>query len=116
MDKIDLERRIARLRRIAWMIDGVFKLPGSRFRFGLNSIIGLTPAAGDAILSAISLYIVYEAHRLGLPPHKIGRMLANVGIEAAMGSLPLLGDVLDMAFKANLRNMEIIEAHFGVIG
>ena len=59
------EAKIARLRRLAWLIDGAFKLPGSRFRFGLNSVIGLTPAAGDALLTAISLYIVYEARQLG---------------------------------------------------
>lgn len=105
--------RIARLRRLAWMIDGVFRIPGTRFRFGLNSLIGLTPAAGDAVLAAISLVIVYEAHRLGVPREKLARMLANVGIEFAAGSVPVLGDLFDMGFKANLRNLAIIEEHLG---
>jgi hypothetical protein len=108
------ETRIARLRRLAWLIDGAFRLPGSRFRFGLNSIIGLTPAAGDALLTAISLYIVYEARQLGLPAWKLARMLKNVAIEAAAGAVPVLGDLFDVAFKANLRNLAIIEEHFGV--
>src|SRR5947209_15449427 len=87
------EARIARLRRLAWLIDGVFKLPGTRFRFGLNSVIGLLPVGGDAVLGALSLYIIFEAARLGLPGHKLARMLANVGIEVVGGSVPILGDM-----------------------
>lgn len=108
--------RLAKLRRIAWMVDGVFRVPGTKFRFGLNSLIGLTPAAGDAVLAGISLYIVYEAHRLGLPREKLARMLANVGIEAAAGTVPILGDLFDMSFKANLRNLAIIEDHLKLAG
>ncbi len=103
--------RLDRLRRLAWMIDGAFGLPGTRFRFGLNSVIGLLPVGGDAVLGAISLYIVYEAARLGLPRPKLARMLANIGIEVIGGSVPILGDLFDMALKANLRNMAIIDDH-----
>jgi hypothetical protein len=106
--------RLARLKRIAWIVDAAFRLPGTRFRFGLNSVVGLTPAAGDALLAAVSLYIVYEAHKLGVPRHKLARMLGNVGIEAVAGAVPILGDLFDMGFKANLRNLAIIEDHFGV--
>src|SRR5438552_16070890 len=88
--------RIARLRRLAWLIDAVGRVPGTRFRFGLNSVIGLAPGAGDALLTLISLYIVFEAARLGLPRAKIVRMLVNVAIEAALGAFPLIGDVLDV--------------------
>jgi hypothetical protein len=106
--------RLTKLRRLAWMVDAAFRLPGTRFRFGLNSLIGLTPAAGDAVLAAVSLYIVYEAHALGLPKHKLTKMLANVGVETIAGAVPLLGDLFDMTFKANLRNLAIIEDHLGV--
>jgi len=109
-----VETRIARLRRLAWLIDGAFKLPGARFRFGLNSVIGLTPAAGDALLTGISLYIVYEARQLGLPMWKVGKMLKNVAVEAAGGAIPVLGNLFDVAFKANLRNLAILEEHFGI--
>ena len=104
-------RRLARLRRIAWVMDGAFRLPGSRFRFGLNSIIGLPPGVGDAALAAVSLYIVYEARKLGVPGSAIARMLGNIAIEAAAGSIPIAGDLFDVAFKANLRNMDIIDQH-----
>src|ERR1700760_372203 len=110
----NVETRIARLRRLAWLIDGAFKLPGSRFRFGLNSVIGLTPAAGDALLAAISLYIVYEARQLGLPKRKLARMLKNVAVEEAGGAVPVLRNLFDVAFKANLRNLAILEEHFGI--
>lgn len=107
--------RIARLRRLAWVIDALGRVPGTRFRFGLNSVIGLAPWAGDALLVLISLYIVFEAVQLGLPRAKIVRMLLNVGIEAAFGAVPVLGDLLDVAWKANVRNVDIIDAHFGMI-
>jgi hypothetical protein len=107
-----MHRRLARLRRLAWMIDGVFSLPGTKLRFGLNSVIGLLPVGGDAALGAISLYIIYEAYQLGLPRVKLLQMLANVGVEVVGGSVPLFGDLFNMALKANLRNLQIIEDHF----
>ncbi len=103
--------RLNRLRRLAWLIDGAFSLPGTRFRFGLNSIIGMLPVGGDAVLGVISLYIIYEAAQLGLPRSKLARMLANVGVEVLGGSVPVVGDLFDMALKANLRNLAIIEDH-----
>ena len=109
----DARARLVRLQRLAWLIDGAFHLPGTRFRFGLNSVVGLVPVGGDAILGMISLYIIYEAHQLGLPRHKLARMLGNVALEVAGGSVPILGDLFDMALKANLRNLAIIEGHVG---
>ena len=105
------EAKLRRLRRLAWLIDGAFHLPGTRFRFGLNSLIGLTPAAGDAVLAGVSLYIVNEARRLGVPRDKLAVMLRNVAVEAIAGSVPVLGDLFDMGFKANLRNLAILEEH-----
>ena len=107
--------RIARLRRLAWVIDALGRVPGTRFRFGLNSVIGLAPGAGDAVLALISLYIVFEAVQLDLPREKIVRMLVNIAVEAALGAMPVLGDLLDVAWKANLRNVDIIDRHFGMV-
>lgn len=108
------EARLANLRRLAWLIDGAFRLPFTRFRFGLNGLVGLTPGAGDAALAVISLYIVNEARLLGLPGHLLARMIRNVAIEAVAGAVPIVGDLFDVAFKANLRNLAIIEQHLGV--
>jgi hypothetical protein len=92
-------------------MDGLVRVPGTRFRLGLNSLIGLPPVAGDAMLTAISLWIVWEAKRLGLPRKKIARMLGNVAIETALGTVPLVGDLFDVVWKANLRNLAIVEKH-----
>ena len=110
-DFVDSRVRLARLRRLAWLIDNAFALPGTRFRFGLNSIVGLLPIGGDAVLGAISLYIVYEGAQLGVPRPLLARMIANVALEVAGGSVPIIGDLFDMALKANLRNIAIIEKH-----
>lgn len=104
-------RRLNRIKKLAWLLDAALRLPGTRFRFGLGAVVGLTPAAGDAVTTAISLYIVYEAYRLGLPTKTIVRMLGNVGIEALAGSVPVVGDVFDASFKANMRNIMLIDAH-----
>ncbi len=111
IDAADRARRLARIRRLAWLLDGALRVPGTRFRFGLNSLIGLAPAAGDAALTAISLYIIYEARQIGLPNAQLARMLGNVAIEAVAGSVPVLGDLFDVTFKANLRNIALIDAY-----
>lgn len=108
---IDRRARLARLKRLAWLIDGAFTLPGTNFRFGINSIVGLLPIGGDAVLGGLSLYIVYEAAQLGVPGALLARMVANVAAEVVGGSVPILGDLFDMALKANLRNIAIIERH-----
>jgi hypothetical protein len=97
------------------LIDAAGRVPGTRFRFGLNSVIGLAPGAGDVVLALISLYFVYEAVRLGLPRRQIMRMLWNVAIEALLGVVPLIGDFFDVVWKANLRNVAIIDRHFGLL-
>jgi hypothetical protein len=112
--RADTAARLARVRRVAWVLDAAMRLPGTKFRFGLNGLIGLTPFAGDAMMAVVSLYLVYEARRLGLPPATLARMLGNIAIEAAAGSVPILGDLFDIGFKANLRNLAIIERHFGI--
>ncbi len=99
------------VRRLAWLLDGSARLPGTRFRFGLNSMIGLVPGGGDAVLAGLSLFIVWQARQLGLPKSLLLRMIANVGIEAVGGALPIAGDAFDMVFKANLRNLALLEAH-----
>ena len=106
--------RLAKLRRLAWLLDAAFRIPGTRFRFGIDGIVGLAPGIGDTLMGLTSLYIVWEARKLGLPPDKLGRMLLNVGIETMAGSVPIAGDLFDAAFKANLRNIGIIEDHLGV--
>ena len=105
----DALARLARLRKLAWLLDAQFGLPGTKFRFGVNSVLGLAPGLGDALLGLVGLYIVWEARSLGAPASLLGRMLVNIVVEVVGGSVPLVGDVFDMAFKANLRNLALLE-------
>ncbi len=98
-------RRVAAL---AVLLDSAFVIPGTSVRVGLDPLVGLIPAAGDAISAAASLYIVYEGWRLGASRGQVAAMLGNVAIDALAGVVPGLGDVVDLAFKANMRNLAIL--------
>jgi hypothetical protein len=107
-----ISRRLKRLRRLAWLIDAALRVPGTKFRLGLNSLIGLPPVFGDAAVALVSLYFVVEAARLRAPPWLLARMAVNIGIEFGLGVVPVLGDVLDVIWKANLRNVVLLEQYF----
>ena len=101
---------LARLDRYATLMDARFRVPGTRIRFGLDPIIGLLPGVGDALGLALSLYVVVEAIRLGVSKRVLFRMLRNVALEALVGVVPVLGDVFDIGFKANLRNAALLRS------
>lgn len=103
-------RRLRRLDRLAWLLDR--SIPIGKWRVGLDPIIGLVPGAGDWIGAIISLYIVYEGARLGVPANVLMRMGGNVLVESVVGAVPVLGDVFDAAWKANTRNMALIRQHY----
>jgi hypothetical protein len=90
-------------------MDTAFIIPGSNVRFGLDALIGLVPAIGDAITTAISLYIVHEARQLGAPRHVVLRMLGNVALDGLVGAVPLVGDAFDVIWRANRRNMRLLQ-------
>ncbi|WP_173584581.1 DUF4112 domain-containing protein [Acetobacter musti] len=104
-----LRARLERLKRLAWLLDASIQLPGTKFRFGLDAVIGLVPAGGTVIMTLVSLWIVWEARKLGAPAPLLLRMLVNVAIEAAIDFIPVAGDLIDAAFKANLRNVALLE-------
>jgi len=105
-----VDPRLADVEAIARWFDYAFELPGG-FRFGIAGIIGLIPGIGDLIDALVSLYIVVRAIQLGISRVAITRMLVNVGIEALAGSVPVIGDLFDIAFKANRRNYQILKNH-----
>ena len=102
---------LVRLDRYATLMDARFRVPGTRFRFGLDPIIGLLPGIGDTLGLALSLYVIVEAIRLGVSKRVLFSMLRNVGLEALVGVVPIAGDVFDMGFKANLRNAALLKRH-----
>jgi hypothetical protein len=99
-----------RLGRLAWLLDSAFLLPGTRFRFGLDALIGLIPGLGDAVGVLISSYIIREAARAGAPTSVLMRMALNVAVEGVFGLIPVAGDIFDAAWKANQRNVALLEA------
>jgi hypothetical protein len=112
------ERRAAldRLDMLATVFDTAFILPGSNIRFGVESLVRLVPGIGDAVASVLSCYLLYEAHRLGVPRVLFARMVANVALEALVGAVPIAGDAFDVLFRANRRNVALLRRHFARTG
>lgn len=106
--------RIERLDRLARLLDTALVVPGTNIRFGADTLFGLVPGIGDGVTTALAAWIVYEAHRLGVPRRVLIRMIGNVAIDGLIGSVPVLGDVFDVAFRTNRRNVRILREHFGL--
>lgn len=106
--------RIERLDRLATLLDVAFVLPGTNIRFGADALIGLVPGVGDSVTTALAAWIVYEAHKLGVPRRVLIRMAGNVAIDGLIGAVPVFGDLFDVAFRANRRNVRILREHFGM--
>jgi hypothetical protein len=107
----EFEQIRRRLGRLAWLLDNSIALPGTRFRIGLDAILGLIPGLGDVLGVLASGYIVREAARLGAPPSVLTRMAFNVAVEGVVGLVPILGDIFDAVWKANQRNYALLEEH-----
>lgn len=97
---------------LAKLMDNRFRVPGTNFRFGLDAIIGLIPGVGDLSTFAVSGYMVLIMAKNGASGYLLARMVLNVLIDTAIGSIPLLGDIFDVAFKANIRNMQLMHQHY----
>ncbi|MEO8271100.1 MAG: DUF4112 domain-containing protein [Aureliella sp.] len=100
---------LKRIRALATLMDNAFRVPGTNFRIGWDSIIGLIPGVGDIITGIASASIVGYAVRLGVRKRVLVRMLANLGIDVTVGAIPLIGDLFDVAFKSNVRNVALLE-------
>ena len=105
------DRALAALRKWAVLLDSAFQVPGTSLRFGLDPIIGLLPGGGDLISGFFSVMIVLHAVRLRIPKVIIARMVFNSAIDMLTGTVPVLGDLIDVAWKANVRNLGLLERH-----
>ena len=100
--------------RLAHLLDSAFRVPGTELRFGLDPILGMiAPGLGDAVTGSLGTYLFFVALRRGVPLLVILRMAVNVLLDTAVGSVPVLGDVFDFAWKANDKNLELIRRHAG---
>jgi len=105
------EESVARLEALGRLMDGMFVLPGTNIRLGLDAIIGLVPVAGDVISGLVSSYLIWEARQLGAPRWLIARMMANTFLDTTIGAIPLVGDAFDLMFRANMKNMALLRRH-----
>jgi uncharacterized protein DUF4112 len=108
-----LSERAARVRSLARMLDSAIRIPGTGVTFGLDPILGLFPGIGDLAGAVFSGYIVLTAARMGAPQSVLARMLLNLGTDTLVGSIPVLGDLFDVGFRANIRNSELLDKHLG---
>ena len=102
---------VARLDALAWLLDSAFLIPGTNTRVGLDAVLGLIPGIGDLVSAGLSSYIIWEARQLGVPRWKIARMIGNLAVDTTIGAIPFAGDLFDVAFRANRRNMKILRDH-----
>lgn len=104
-------RRLERLRRIAWLLDRSIRVPGTRITLGLDPLVGLIPGIGDLVGGLFSLYIIVEAARLGVPRGLLARMGWNVALDTLVGEIPVLGDLFDIGFQSNMRNLALLDGY-----
>ncbi len=107
-----LQPGLKQVGHLAKLMDAQFRIPGTNIRFGLDGIIGLVPGAGDLTTFAVSSYMLWIIARNGASGYVIARMAVNILIDALIGSIPLIGDVFDIAFKANMRNLQLMQQHY----
>lgn len=104
--RADLARE--RIAMLAWLLDGAIRIPFTRTRVGVDALAGLIPGVGDLIGKGLSAWLIWEARALGAPPGALARMCGNLAIDAVIGAVPLVGDVWDVVFRANERNLRIL--------
>lgn len=102
--------QLQRLRSLGHLLDDSIRIPGTGRRIGIDALLGLIPGIGDATGTVLSAYIILASARLGAPAATLVRMAGNVALEMVVGTVPLLGDLFDAGWKANLRNLRLLEA------
>lgn len=108
---VDAPPSLQRLRQLSHLLDNAIAIPGTDLRFGLDPILGVLPGGGDVLTGAMSVYIVFEGARMGLPAPTLGRMGVNILIDTLTGLVPVLGDLFDVGWKANSQNVALLEKH-----
>lgn len=108
MTEFERLKILKRIERLAKLMDTAWGIPFTKWRFGVDSVVGLVPGAGDVVNLGVSVYTLMLAHRLGAPNALLLKMAANSGIDFGIGSVPVLGDIFDMFFKSNTRNLKML--------
>ncbi len=108
MHKTQIEQSRDKLNQLAWLLDSTFRIPGTQFRFGLDGLIGMIPGIGDAVGAVISSHILTQAAQMGVPTSLLMKMGFNIGLDAILGIVPVIGDISDFVWKANQRNVQLL--------
>jgi len=103
------EEKLLRLKLLSKRLDDSIKIPGTKQKFGIDAIVGIIPILGDFIGAIFSVYIMYSGIKMGVSSKIVKKMAANIAIEFIIGSIPIIGDIFDALWKANKRNVELIE-------
>jgi hypothetical protein len=103
-------RELERLRALQWLFDQALPIPGTKWRFGIDALFGLVPGLGDIAGAMVAVYALRVARNLGAPQVIQAHMLTNIALDALVGMIPLLGDIFDFAFKAQTRNLALLDA------
>lgn len=111
MDTIERQKARKRLERVAWYLDNSIPIPGLEARIGIDGLIGLLPGVGDTLGALLSSYLLGEAARLGAPKSVLVKMAFNIALDALVGAIPVLGDLFDFVWKANQRNVELLNEY-----
>ena len=109
-------RDLEEVERLARLMDTAFRVPVIGYRVGLDGLLGLIPGIGDAATLVPAGYILYKAKQMGVPNAVFLQMLVNTGADALLGSVPLIGDLFDIAFKSNRRNVALLRRHLELTG
>jgi hypothetical protein len=104
-----MRNQLDRLRSMATVLDDAVRIPGTNIRFGLDAVLGLLPGVGDATTGVMAAYAMVLAAKLGAPPIIIARMAVNVLVDVAIGTIPVLGDIFDVGWKSNRKNVKLLE-------
>src|SRR5215210_6591018 len=111
LEQAEVEAAMTRITAVAKLMDSLFAIPGTRIRLGVDSLIGLVPVVGDLAAQAVAAYLIWEARQLGVPKFTLWRMVGNTLIDTVVGAVPLVGDAFDIAFRANMKNLRLLQRH-----
>ena len=111
LERESIDAAVARITMLARVMDSLFAIPGTGIRLGVDAVLGVVPVVGDILSQVIATYIIWEARRLGVGKLTLMRMFGNTLIDTVFGAVPIAGDVFDVAFRANMKNLRLLQKH-----
>ncbi len=111
LEQAEIDAALLRINSLARLMDSLFVIPGTRVRLGVDALLGLVPVVGDVLAQLVAAYLIWEAKQLGVSKLTLWRMVGNTLIDTAIGAVPIVGDAFDVAFKANMKNLRLLERH-----